>query len=73
MAFRQVRSKSTATNDVSYTHIFNRHYENLVHTLISQEFYDRDPQRIAEVSNLRYFNEHLFDIQLNRPSRSHRL
>jgi predicted extracellular nuclease len=51
--------------DVSYTHIFNGHYENLDHILVSQEFYERNPQRIAEVMNLRYFNDHLFDSQLS--------
>src|SRR3712207_3873971 len=51
--------------DVSYTHIFNGHYENLDHILVSQEFYERNPQRIAEVVNLRYFNDHLFDSQLS--------
>ncbi len=51
--------------DVSYTHIFNGHYDNLDHILVSQEFYERNPQRIAEVVNLRYFNDHLFDSQLS--------
>lgn len=55
--------------DVSYTHIFSGHYENLDHILVSQEFYDRNPQRIAEVSNLRYFNDHLFDSQLSNDRR----
>ena len=49
--------------DVSYTHIFNGRYENLDHILVSQEFYDRNPERIAEVSDLRYFNDHLVDSQ----------
>jgi predicted extracellular nuclease len=51
--------------DVSYTHIFNGRYENLDHILVSQEFYDRNPQRIADVSNVRYFNDHLVDSQLS--------
>jgi predicted extracellular nuclease len=55
--------------DVSYTHIFNGHYENLDHILVSQEFYERNPQRIAEVMNLRYFNDHLFDSQLSNERR----
>jgi hypothetical protein len=55
--------------DVSYTHIFNGHYENLDHILVSQEFYERNPQRIAEVMNLRYFNDHLFDSQLSNDRR----
>jgi endonuclease/exonuclease/phosphatase family metal-dependent hydrolase len=57
--------------DVSYSHIFNGHYETLDHILVSQEFYDRNPKRIAEVSNLRIFNDHLFDSQLSndRPDR----
>jgi endonuclease/exonuclease/phosphatase family metal-dependent hydrolase len=58
-----------AGRDVSYTHIFNGHYENLDHILVSQEFYDRNPQRIAEVTNLRYFNDHLFDSQLSNERR----
>ena len=55
--------------DVSYTHIFNGHYENLDHILVSQEFYERNPQRLAEVMNLRYFNDHLFDSQLSNDRR----
>ena len=55
--------------DVSYTHIFNGHYENLDHILVSQEFYERNPQRIAEVMNLRYFNDHLIDSQLSNDRR----
>ena len=55
--------------DVSYTHIFNGHYENLDHVLVSQEFYERNPQRIAEVRDLRYFNDHLVDSQLSNDRR----
>jgi hypothetical protein len=55
--------------DVSYTHIFNGHYENLDHVLVSQEFYERNPQRIAEVMLLRYFNDHLVDSQLSNDRR----
>jgi predicted extracellular nuclease len=51
--------------DVSYTHIFNGHYENLDHILVSQEFYERNSQRIGEVQILRYFNDHLIDSQLS--------
>lgn len=58
-----------AGRDVSYTHIFNGHYENLDHILVSQEFYDRNPDRIAEVTNTRYFNDHLFDSQLSNDRR----
>ncbi len=54
-----------AGRDVSYTHIFSGHYENLDHVLVSQEFYDRNPQRIGEVTNVRYFNDHLFDSRLS--------
>ncbi|MBM7809053.1 endonuclease/exonuclease/phosphatase family metal-dependent hydrolase [Geodermatophilus bullaregiensis] len=50
--------------DISYTHVFNGHYETLDHVLVSQEFHDRNPDRIGEVSTLRYFNDHLFDSQL---------
>ncbi len=55
--------------DVSYTHVFNGHYENLDHILVSQEFYERNPQRIADVVNLRYFNDHLVDSQLSNDRR----
>ncbi|WP_369255330.1 endonuclease/exonuclease/phosphatase family protein [Geodermatophilus amargosae] len=55
--------------DVSYTHVFNGHYENLDHVLVSQEFYERNPQRIAEVSYLRYLNDHLVDSQLSNDRR----
>ncbi|PWW25056.1 endonuclease/exonuclease/phosphatase family protein [Geodermatophilus normandii] len=55
--------------DVSYTHIFNGHYENLDHILVSQEFYERNPQRIAEVRYLRYLNDHLVDSQLSNDRR----
>ncbi|TQM37488.1 endonuclease/exonuclease/phosphatase family protein [Pseudonocardia cypriaca] len=58
-----------AGRDVSYTHIFNGRYENLDHILVSQEFYDRNPQRIGEVANVRYFNDHLFDSRLSDDDR----
>jgi endonuclease/exonuclease/phosphatase family metal-dependent hydrolase len=58
-----------AGRDVSYTHIFNGHYENLDHILVSQEFYDRNPQRIGEVANVRYFNDHVFDSRLSSDDR----
>lgn len=58
-----------AGRDVSYTHIFNGRYDNLDHILVSQEFYDRNPRRIAEVTNVRYFNDHLFDSQLSDDDR----
>lgn len=51
--------------DVSYSHIFNSHYENLDHILVSQEFYDRNPDRLGELANLRHFNDHLVDNQLS--------
>ncbi|WP_436498662.1 endonuclease/exonuclease/phosphatase family protein [Actinokineospora sp. HUAS TT18] len=58
--------------DVSYSHIFNSHYENLDHILVSEEFYDRNPDRIGELTNLRHFNDHLVDNQLteDRPDRT---
>lgn len=64
----EINSRQTG-RDISYTHIFNGHYENLDHILVSQEFYDRNPQRIAEVSNLRFFNDHLVDSQLSNDRR----
>jgi predicted extracellular nuclease len=58
--------------DVSYSHIYNGHYENLDHILVSEEFYDRNPDRIGEVVLLRHFNDHLADSQLtdDRPHRT---
>jgi hypothetical protein len=55
--------------DVSYTHIFNGRYDNLDHILVSQEFYDRNPQRLGVVAAVRYFNDHLFDSQLSDDDR----
>ena len=57
------------TRDVYYTHIHQDMMESLDHILVSQEFYDRNPQRIGVVSNLRYFNDHLFDSQLSDDKR----
>jgi predicted extracellular nuclease len=51
--------------DVSYTHIFSGHYDNLDHILVSQEFYERNPARIGDAVDLRYFNDHLVDSQLS--------
>lgn len=58
--------------DVGYSHIFNSHYENLDHILVSQEFYDRNPNRLGELADLRHFNDHLVDNQLSndRPDRT---
>ncbi|MBC6446155.1 endonuclease/exonuclease/phosphatase family protein [Actinokineospora xionganensis] len=58
--------------DVGYSHIFNSHYENLDHILVSQEFYDRNPNRFGELADLRHFNDHLVDNQLSndRPDRT---
>lgn len=47
--------------DVSYTHIFNGRYELLDHIFVSQEFYHRNPDRIATVRSTRIFNDHLMD------------
>lgn len=47
--------------DVSYTHIFNGRYELLDHIFVSQEFYHRNPSRIATVRSTRIFNDHLRD------------
>ncbi|WP_437328680.1 endonuclease/exonuclease/phosphatase family protein [Sorangium sp. So ce381] len=47
--------------DVSYTHIFNGRYELLDHIFVSQEFFHRNPDRIATVRNTRIFNDHLQD------------
>ena len=58
-----------AGRDVSYTHIFNGHYENLDHILVSQEFFDLNRNRVAEIANVRYFNDHLFDSRLSDDDR----
>lgn len=58
-----------AGRDVSYTHIFNGHYENLDHILVSQEFFGRNPEHIGGVANVRYFNDHLFDSRLRNDDR----
>lgn len=58
-----------AGRDVSYTHIFNGHYENLDHILVSQEFFGRNPEHIGGVANVRHFNDHLFDSRLSNDDR----
>lgn len=67
----EVQARNTG-RDVSYSHIFNSHYENLDHILVSQEFHDRNPNRLGDLANLRHFNDHLVDNQLSddRPDRT---
>jgi Endonuclease/Exonuclease/phosphatase family len=66
----EINNRQTG-RDISYSHIFSGHYENLDHILVSEQFYDRNPDRIGELTNLRHFNDHLFDAQLteDRPNR----
>ncbi|CRK57942.1 Endonuclease/exonuclease/phosphatase family protein [Alloactinosynnema sp. L-07] len=67
----ELQAKRTG-RDVSYSHIFNSRYENLDHIMVSEEFYDRNPDRLGELINLRHFNDHLVDNQLSedRPDRT---
>ncbi len=47
--------------DVYYTHLYNGDYETLDHILISQEFYQQNPNSIGRLVDLRIFNDHLVD------------
>lgn len=47
--------------DVSYTHLFDGRYQLLDHIFVSQEFYERNPKRVATVRSTRIFNDHLVD------------
>lgn len=61
-----------AIKDVSFTHIYSGKYENLDHILLSQEFVRTNPHRQGELVDLRYFNDHLLDVQLtdDKPRRT---
>lgn len=48
-----------------YTHIFNGHYELLDRILLSEEFYERNPSRVAKVEYVRLFTNHLVDTELS--------
>ncbi|MCA9080168.1 MAG: endonuclease/exonuclease/phosphatase family protein [Planctomycetaceae bacterium] len=50
-----------STSDVYYTHIYNSFHEALDHILVSEEFYARNPDRIAELDYVHVFNDHLID------------
>lgn len=54
-----------STRDIGYTHIYNGIYENLDHVLVSQELVADNPDRIGEVIDMRYFNDHLIDGMLS--------
>ncbi len=51
--------------DVSYTHIYNGHYDNLDSILISQEFYVKNPDKIGIVKYVKVYNDHLIDQTLS--------
>lgn len=50
-----------STRDIYYTHIFNGFYESLDHILVSQEFYSRNPNRVAELDYVQVLTDHLQD------------
>lgn len=56
----QLQSRRSLHSPV-YTHIYGGRYESLDHILISEEFYDQNPDRIGEVEYLHCFNDHLVD------------
>jgi hypothetical protein len=51
--------------NIDYTNIFNGRYNTLDHILVSEEFYGRNPDRIGELVDLRFLNDHLIDPQLS--------
>lgn len=50
-----------STRDLYYTHIFNGFYESLDHILVSEEFYSRNPDRVAELDYVHVLTDHLQD------------
>lgn len=50
-----------STQDVYFTHIYNGFYEALDHILVSEEFYSKNPNRIAELDYVQILNDHLTD------------
>jgi hypothetical protein len=54
-----------STREVGYTHIFNGFYESLDHVLVSQEFVGANKDRVGEVVNVEYLNDHLIDGMLS--------
>ncbi len=50
-----------STRDVYFTHIYNSFYESLDHILVSQEFYGRNPDCLAELDHVQVLNDHLID------------
>lgn len=50
-----------STRDLYFTHIFNGFYESLDHILVSEEFYSRNPDRVAELDFVRVLTDHLQD------------
>jgi len=57
---QEIQSRQS-TGDFYYTHIYNSFHESLDHILVSEEFYARNPDRIAELDSVRLFNDHLID------------
>jgi hypothetical protein len=53
-------------SDFYYTHIHNGHYESLDHIMVSQEFVQENPNRIARVGAVFVLNDHLIDESLNQ-------
>ncbi|GGS31141.1 endonuclease/exonuclease/phosphatase family protein [Actinokineospora fastidiosa] len=56
--------------DVSYSHIYRGHYENLDHILVSGDFHDLNPDRIGEVTRLHHFTDHLTGLDEDRATRA---
>lgn len=56
----QLQSRRSLHSPI-HTHIYGGRYESLDHILVSEEFYDQNPNRIGEVEYLHCFNDHLVD------------
>lgn len=57
---QQIQARES-TRDTYFTHIFNGAYESLDHIMVSQEFYQLNPNRVGEVDYVRVFNDHIID------------
>ena len=56
----RLQARSSA-RDAYFTHIFKGKFEALDHIMVSEEFYNRNPNRVGEVDYVRVFNDHLID------------
>ena len=48
-----------------YTHIHFGDYQVLDHILLSQEFYPRNPRRIAALRYVQVYNDHVIDTHMS--------